>query len=274
MPPPFPDGFIGEVQSYRVGIDESLIEIARRFDLGYNSIVDANPGVDPFVPRPGTLITIPTAWIPPFNPSPPGIIVNVAELRLYYYPNQDADRVITFPLGIGDEGNETPLGNYLIREKIVNPSWYVPASIARERPGMPRVVPPGPRNPLGSHALRLSRDGILIHGTNRPWGIGRRSSHGCLRLYQEDIAKLFELARQGMHVVVVNQPIKVGIRGGRIFLEVHREEDVEPDVGTVMRLLNDWNLLAITDFAKLVDAIKGKKGLPVEVTLDKAFPKR
>lgn len=259
--------FIGGLQLYEVGKNESLIEIARRFDLGYNSIVDANPGVDPFLPRPGTVVTIPTAWILPGATTRPIIIVNLPEYRLYYFPKESTGTVVTFPLGIGDEGTDTPVGEYTVVEKLTNPSWYVPWSMRGKATGLPGLVPPGPGNPMGSHALRLSRDSILIHGTNRPWGIGRRSSHGCLRLYPEDIVTLFDLAQKGMRVLILNQPVKIGARGDRVFVEVHRYEGEEPTVGEALHMLSDSNLLVRTDFSKLIQAFAEKRGVPVDVTL-------
>lgn len=258
---------IGELQQYRVRKNESLIEIARKFDLGYNAIVAANPGVDPFVPQARTLITIPSSWIVPAISTRPAIVVNLPEYRLYYLPKRSSAKVVTFPLGIGDEGTDTPLGNYTVTEKIAGPAWYVPDSIRRKERHLPKVVPPGPDNPLGSHALRLSRESVLIHGTNRPWGIGRRSSHGCLRLYPEDIVRLYQLVPKGMQVIIVNQPIKVSGKGQRVFVEVHRYEPEESSVGQVMQILADKDLLGIADFPKLIRAVEEKRGVPVDVTV-------
>lgn len=185
---------IGYVQTYKANNNESLIEIARKYDLGYNEIADANPDLEPFVPGEGISVKIPTSWILPDVTSYEGIVINLAEMRLYYFFTEGGSRfVTTFPIGIGKEGNNTPTGNFRVIEKIVNPSWYVPESIKKEKPYLPKVLPPGPDNPLGSHAIRLSSRTILIHGTNKPWGVGRRASHGCIRLYPEDIPKLFEL---------------------------------------------------------------------------------
>lgn len=260
-------GVVGAIKWHTVGPGESLVEVARRYDVGYHSILDANPGVEPFVPKPGTVVTIPTAWILPRVLSTPDIVVNLPEYRLYFFPRGEPGSVFTFPLGIGDEGAETPLGTYTVTEKITSPSWHVPDSIRRDG-GLPLVVPPGPNNPLGTHALRLSRGNILIHGTNRPWGIGRRSSHGCLRLYPEDIVTFFELVETGMSVVVVNEPLKIGFRDGRIMIEVHRGQDDEPTVGQALKRFYDHGLLGKIDFSKLVRAILEKKGVPVEVDLD------
>jgi L,D-transpeptidase ErfK/SrfK len=258
--------YSGKLQQYQVKDGESLIEIARKFDLGYNSIVDANPGVDPFVPKNGTLLTIPTARILPEVATRPAIVINIPEFRLYYFPKKTTSKVLTFPLGIGDQGTDTPTGNYTVIEKLVHPVWYVPKSI-RQSSGLPRIVPPGPENPLGSHALRLSLPSILIHGTNRPWGIGRRSSHGCLRLYPEDIVLLYKLVPKGIKVVIVKQPIKICTRGKQVMIEVHRYVPLELSVGLAMQMLADRNLLGRTDFARLIRAVEEGTGVAVDVTL-------
>ena len=169
---PREEGLIGNLQHYRVTENESLIEIARKYDLGFSEIVAANPGIDPFVPNVGAIITIPTAWIIPSAPPPPSLVINLPEFRLYYFSKSLPGQVLTFPLGIGDEGRDTPIGTYKVIEKIVHPVWYVPKSIRRQQPQLPKVMQPGPDNPMGSHALRLSLRTILIHGTDRPWGIG------------------------------------------------------------------------------------------------------
>ena len=266
---PHADGYLGEIQRYKIKKNESLIEIARKFDLGYNSIVEANPGVDPFIPQSGSTITIPTAWILPKISGIPSVIINLPEFRLYYLPNESPGTVVTFPLGIGDEWRETPLGLYTVTDKMVNPAWYVPGSIRAKEADLPRVVPPGPKNPMGTHALRLSRSDILIHGTNRPWGIGRRSSHGCLRLYPEDIVQFFKLVPKGMRVLIVNQPVKIGNRGNRVFIEVHRYGGNEPSVGQTLHMLAYRDLVENIDFAKLIKAVKEMRGLPVDITLER-----
>ena len=253
------------VRHYRVAEHESLVELARRFDLGFDSIVSANPGVDPFVPDAGTMLDIPCAWILPEIARRPAIVINVPEFRLYYFASSGP--AATFPLGIGDEGTETPLGSYTVVEKITGPSWHVPASIRATARALPKVVPPGPDNPMGSHALRLSLPSVLIHGTNKPWGIGRRSSHGCLRLYPEDIVTLFKLVPKGTRVEIIHQPLKVAVQGERVFLESHRCEREEVGIGAALRLLADRNLLQFVDFSLLARAVAEKKGLPVEITL-------
>ncbi len=262
---PYRGEMIGAEQQYRVKENESLWEIARRFDVGINEIGDANPGLDPIIPPTGAAVDIPTAWILPDLPQYDGIVINIPEFRLFYFPQENRRGVLTFPVGIGDEGKDTPVGNYRVVEKIVSPAWYVPESIRREKPELPRVVPPGPDNPMGSHALRLSERTILIHGTDRPWGIGTRSSHGCLRLFPEDIVRLFALVPIGARVTIVNQPVKAALVGDRVFVEIHRYDDIDYR-GAVIKVLGRKNLLERVDFARLERAVKEKKGMPVDVT--------
>jgi len=256
---------VGALQQYVIKKKDSLIELARKFDLGYNEIAEANPGLDPFIPKPGAVAKIPKYWILPNLPREQGIIINLSEMRLYYYPYKKAKFIFTFPLGIGDEGTETPLGTFTIIEKRVEPIWYVPKSILEERPGHPAQVPPGPDNPLGTHAMRLSIGPVLIHGTNKPWGIGRRVSHGCIRLYPEDIPELFELVRIGTKVTIVRQPVKLGLLNRRILLEVHRGEGVDYFEEAV-KLIRERKLLSRIDTVKLARVLREKSGMPEDIS--------
>ena len=199
---------IGVLRTYTIKGDESLIEIARKFGIGYNEIVEANPKLDPFVPGKGKTVRISTQWILPDMPSYDGIVINLSEMRLYYFTK---DKVMTYAIGIGDQGKDTPVGSFKIVDKLVNPPWVVPASIRKERPELPAVVPAGPDNPLGSHAMRLSRPSILIHGTNKPYAVGRKASHGCIRMYPEDIPTLFQVVPNQTKVTIIRQPVKAGI---------------------------------------------------------------
>lgn len=257
---------IGRQKTYLVKADESLPEIARRYDIGFGAITAANPGVDPFVPDPGRRIVLPTEWILPDAPIRKGIVVNIAEMRLFVFSHDRSQTVMTFPIGIGDQGKETPVGTFTIIEKIRNPAWNVPLSIRKERPDLPAVVPPGPDNPMGSHALRLSNPTVLIHGTNRPWGIGERVSHGCIRLYQEDIVRLFGMARRGTKVVIVHQPVKAADRGGRVYLQVHDEWDGRDLYGEALKVLETKSLASRVDLKKIRKASRERKGLLVDVT--------
>lgn len=257
---------IGRQRTYLIKPDESLLEIARRNDIGIEAISAANPGVDPFIPDPGSLILLPTEWILPEASIRKGIVVNIAEMRLFVFSHDHPQTVTTFPIGIGDEGKETPAGTFTVIEKIRDPAWYVPESIRLERPELPAVVPPGPDNPLGSHALRLSKPTVLIHGTNRPWGIGARVSHGCIRLYQEDISLLFGMIRRGTRVSIVDQPVKVAAKGNRIYLQVHDYEDGRDLYREALKVLEAKNLASRVDLEKTQKACRERTGLLVDVS--------
>jgi len=259
---------IGTPGTWVVRPDESLIELARDKDVGFNEITAANPDLDPFVPGTGATVTVPTAWILPSAAEPGTLIVNLSEMRLYYVIAGGGEAsVVTFPVGIGAEGAETPLGAYRVVEKVAHPAWYPPRSIREEDPDLPPVVPPGPENPLGTHALRLSHRSILIHGTNRPWGVGRRASHGCIRLYPEDIVQLYGLVRVGTPVLVVREPVKAAVDGERIYVEVHADVDLAVDyVEETWQVLARKGVLGPVDRAKLARAARERSGIPVDVS--------
>lgn len=265
---PCPDDLIGGTRSRSVRPGESLVEIARAYDLGFNEIAAANPGLDPFIPPVGAELLIPTGWVLPERPAGEGIVVNLSEMRLYHFTNgRGGPRVATFPVGIGSEGSDTPLGNFRVVAKQEDPPWHVPVSIRRERPELPAVVPAGPDNPLGSHALRLSGEDILIHGTNRPWGVGRRVSHGCIRLYPEDIPRLYRRVPVGTGVTIVRQPVKVGVRWGWIYLEVHPDPLAGRDcLEEAVRLLGKRGLLGKVNRERILRAVREQQGVPVNIT--------
>jgi L,D-transpeptidase ErfK/SrfK len=268
------DTVVGRFKKHTVRPDESLIEIARNFDLGYNEIVEANPGLDAFVPGAGRKVVIPTSWVLPDIPSYSGIVINLSELRLYYFFDRGRSQyVTTFPIGIGREGKDTPVGNFTVVQKIVHPAWHVPESIREENPDLPAVIAPGPNNPLGSHALRLSLGTVLIHGTNKPWGVGRRVSHGCIRLYPEDIPRLFESVQNGVKVMIIRQPIKVGVRGNRVYIEVHKDASAdngckakEGFFGEAVKLLAEKKVLSRVSTKKLYSALQEQRGMPTDIT--------
>ena len=257
---------IGSLKTYKTKKGDSLIELARKFGLGYNEITATNPKLDPFVPGDGVTIDVPTAWVLPALPSYDGIVINLSEMRLYYFPANKSS-VVTFPIGVGDEGKETPEGTFKIVEKIVNPSWHVPQSILKEKPELPKVVPPGPDNPLGSHAMRLSEKSILIHGTNRPYAVGRKASHGCIRMYPEDIPKLFEMVPNKTKVSIIRQPIKVGKTKDRVYIEIHKDTELDINYfNEAVRLLVKNGLFQDVDKDKMLSAVREKRGLPVDIT--------
>ena len=257
----------GSLKTHTIQGKESLIEIARKYGIGYNEITDANPKLDAFVPGDGKSAAIPTLWILPEVMAYDGIVINLSEMRLYFFAKKSAGTVSTFPIGVGSEGNETPVGNFTIIEKIVKPSWRVPESIRKERPELPLVVPPGPDNPLGSHALRLSLGSVLIHGTNRPYAVGRKASHGCIRMYPEDIPHLFKLVPKGAKIAIVRQPVKIGMLADRTYIEVHKDNDAHVNYfNEAIRLLIKKDLYKQVDKDKMLVAIREKKGLPVDIT--------
>jgi L,D-transpeptidase ErfK/SrfK len=190
-------------------------------------------------------------------------------MRLYFFSKKSSEIVRTFPIGIGSEGNETPVGIFKVLEKKVKPAWYVPESIRKENPKLPRVVPPGPDNPLGSHALKLSAQSILIHGTNRPFAVGRRASHGCIRMYPEDIPKLFQVVPNGTLVTIIRQPVKVGIFNKQIYLEVHKDDFLQMNYfDEAVNLLRKKKLYEKIDKDKMLSTLRQKNGVPVNITAD------
>lgn len=204
--------------------NEDFSDVAQRFDLGYYELFEANPGVDADDPMPNTALVIPTEYILP-QELHNNIVINLPEMRLYFQPKGE-NKVYIFPVGIGKEDWVTPVGKYTVTEKLVDPKWVVPTSIYKFRQkigdSVPRVVMPGPDNPLGKFALRLSsKDYILIHGTNAPEGVGRRSSAGCIRLYPKDIDILFHKVAVHTPVVIVNNPYKIVWKNSKIYLEAH-----------------------------------------------------
>ncbi len=264
------DTVIGLTKNYIVRENESLIEIARKFGLGYNEILSANPDLDPFVLETETNITLPTSWILPDVETYNGMVINISEMRLYYFfKKKGVNLVATFPIGIGKEGYNTPTGNFKIIEKIVDPSWHVPTSIREKNPDLPKVIPPGPDNPLGSHALRLSSGDILIHGTNKPFGVGRKVSHGCIRLYPEHITKLFQLVPNKANVTIIHQPVKVGISKNRVYLEVHKDKSLKMNYfDETVRLLRKKNLYDKIDKEKMIYTLRKNMGIPTDITKD------
>lgn len=203
---------------------DTLPDIARHFGLGYTDITLANAGIRPWTPKAGARVVLPLQFILPDTPRK-GIVLNVATMRMFYYPPKQPDTVFTYPLGIGREGWNTPLGQTTIIAKKASPSWAPPESIRREHAAkgdpLPAVVPPGPDNPLGKYALALGFDRYLIHGTNKPYGVGMQVSHGCVRLYPEDIKVLFNKTSVGMPVRIIHQPYLTAWEGNMLYLEAH-----------------------------------------------------
>ncbi len=221
--PPRGSDIVGHVQWAQALPGDTFNKIGRRYDMGYFELVEANPMIDPLHLRPGSIIVIPSRFILPPGPRR-GLVINLAELRIYYYPPQ-RHVVISFPVGIGREGWDTPLGPSWIAGKMRNPTWIVPESIrndrAKEGINLPLKVPPGPDNPLGGYAMRLKQATYLIHGTNDSQGVGRRSSAGCIRLFPEDIESLFSEVPTKEKVTIIDAPYKFGWDKHKLYLEAH-----------------------------------------------------
>jgi L,D-transpeptidase ErfK/SrfK len=233
--PPHGTDVVGEVKVTTARHEDTLLDIARRYDLGYEEMIAANPGVDPWLPGEGTRVVLPTQFVLPGG-AREGLVLNLASMRLFYFPEPapgEPAEVITHPIGIGREGWLTPQGTMHIIQKKEKPAWTVPESVraehAEQGKPLPKIVPSGPDNPLGEFAMRLSNPSYLIHGTNQPYGVGLRVSHGCVRLYPEDIARLFPAVPMGTQVRIINEPYVAGWRDGQLYLEAHQPlaEDAE-----------------------------------------------
>ena len=268
--PPEGERVIGAVTSVRVRYEDTLASVAQAYGLGYRELVDANPDVDPWLPGEGTEVVLPTAYVLPDAPRE-GIVINVAEYRLYYFP-PDRDMVITYPVGLGRDDFRTPLISTRIITAIENPTWTPTPSSRAEHAAMgnplPPVVPPGPDNPLGSLALQLDVPGYFIHGTNQPFGVGQMVSHGCIRLYEPHIATLAEMARKGTPVRIVNEPFKVGWRNDQLYVEAHRGVYEPADPEELRKLVDaeTKNRAAVeVDWARIEALAESPTGIPTRI---------
>ena len=277
--PPNDVDLVGQTRVINALYEDTLLDIARREHLGHDEIVIANPTVDKWLPGAGTPITLPTRYILP-DAERTGLVLNVPEMRLYYFPvaKRGEPKVIkTYPVSVGRMDWQTPLGKSHVAAKVKDPSWRPPKSIRAEAAArgeiLPEVVPPGPKNPLGQFALRLSVPGYLIHGTDKPWGIGMRVTHGCMRLYPEDSETIYHEVAVGTSMQMVNQPVKVGWVEGMLYMEVH--PPLEEDLARRNTLMNI--ALDVLDKAlmkrrtpvsgrAISDAVQQQTGMPVPIS--------
>lgn len=264
---------IGRLKRHRVRPEETFLEIARYAGLGFGELVDANPGVDPWVPPVGTDVLVPTQWVLPCC-TYDGVVVNLAEMRLFRYEREgDRLRVTTYPVGIGRPDYRTPIGRFRVARKSENPTWVIPESIRREHireRGDARTVIAGgdPENPLGRYRLTLSRPRYAIHGTNIPWGPGMPVSHGCVRLYPEDIERLYPEVPVGEPVTIVYQPAKIGAVGDRIYAEVGGDpyERIRSMPREAAASLRRARVTVDIDDARLARAVSAQHGVPQRIS--------
>ncbi|MVW87888.1 L,D-transpeptidase family protein [Pseudomonas sp. PB101] len=277
LPPPGED-IIGQVQVIKAKYEDTFADLGTTYDLGYTEMVAANPGVDAWLPGAGTEIILPTRFILPPGPRE-GIVINLAEYRLYYYP-KGKNVVYTFPLGIGREGWGSPIAHTSITAKTPNPTWTPPASIKAEHAAdgdpLPNVVPAGPDNPLGPFKFTLGTPGYLIHGSNKKFGIGMRTSHGCFRMFNNNVLEMAGMVPVGTSVRIINDPYKFGMSGGKVYLEAHTPLDdkgnpsvVDKHTAVINAMLKREditnNLRMNWDVVR--DVVAAEDGLPVEIAV-------
>jgi L,D-transpeptidase ErfK/SrfK len=272
---------LGHPQKVIAGAEDTFTDIGRRFNIGYEEMRAANPGIDPWIPGGGTELLIPTAHVIPDAPRE-GVVINLPAMRLWWFGPADAEgrqTVITHPIGIGKPGWATPLGSFHVISRATDPPWVPPLSVRRqhEKDGhpLPAVVPPGPDNPLGRHAVRLNRPSYLIHGTNKPAGIGLRATHGCIRLFPEDIERLYEQLPPGTKVTMVDQPWLAGWHEGQLMFESHRAlEDGHDDWNTGLELLSERAGAHPLDWNRVAAVLDASLGVPLPVTAGSELPEQ
>lgn len=278
--PPAGSTLVGETRIEYAKQEDTFIDIAQRNGLGYDEIVAANPGVDRWLPGEGTPVILPLEHILPDAPRE-GIVVNLPEMRLYYFP-RGQNVVKSYAISIGRMDWHSPLGRTYVTAKVVNPTWTPPASIKAEHLAkgdpLPDVVPGGPDNPLGTRAMRLGLPGYLIHGTNNPNGIGMRVTHGCIRMYPDDIERLFPEVPVKTPVTLVNQTAKLGWKNGTLYLEYHSplEEDeiptqqqIDETVALIHSKIGDRVTLSAPDIVETV--VRQASGMPVAISTGPAI---
>ncbi len=257
---------VGTAQLHVIKKGETLLDVSRSYNLGFNEMADLYPHIDPWIPPEGMELVIPSRWVLPETPSN-GIVINVPEMRLYHFASLKEHRVVsTFPIGVGGRDWRTPTGDFKVIEKSTRPTWFIPPALR----GKYRVksIPPGPGNPLGEYWIGLGNSGYGIHGTDIPWSVGRLATLGCIRLYPEDIKHLFNMVKIGTAVKIVYEPVKIGFVSGKVYVEVHRD---------VYGLIDDFaeyghqrlqkkGLALSVDYKKFLQALVYQDGLPREVT--------
>lgn len=269
--------YIGDIEEYTAVYEDTLVHLARKHDLGFVEMRAANPELDPWIPGEGAKVLLPKRHLLPDVPRE-GIVINLPEMRVYAYLNGD-DEPYSYPIGIGREGLDTPTGQTSIVRKKEGPTWHPTQRMLDEDPELEPVVPPGPDNPLGTHALYLGWPTYAMHGTNRPFGIGRRVSSGCIRLYPEDIAKFFGQAPVGTPVNVIDQPIKVSWIGNELYLEAHpdleqaikmeemgvveQQKFTDEDMAFIIKVAGEY--AELLNWPRIRSVLRERKGYPVRI---------
>jgi len=272
-----PPDVVGVSKRHVAGFADTLIDLAQTYRVGFIALRAANPGLNAWYPGEGVELTIPTRHVLPSGPRR-GIVINLAELRLYHFA--PGEPVASYPIGIGQEGWETPLGLTAILAKRVDPTWYPPPSIRAERPELPAAVAPGPSNPLGPRGLYLGFASYVIHGTNKPAGVGRFVSRGCIRLYNQDIEELYERVEVGTAVAIIYESVKLGWLDRALYIEVHptREQAFEieetglhtpsAELGVSERIVGMVGDAGRVDWDAVGRAIRERRGIPIRITHD------
>ncbi|MBI3440269.1 MAG: L,D-transpeptidase family protein [Proteobacteria bacterium] len=287
--PPYPDKAvvaIGKLQTYTVDEEDTLLDISRHYRLGFIELRAANPQVDPWTPIPGEPVTIPSFKLLP-RTAQKGIVVNLAQMRMYYF-SKSHKHLVTFPIGVGREGLQTPTGDTTVIRKTAGPVWFPTERMREEKPFLPAAVPAGPSNPLGTHALYLGWPTFLIHGSNKPWAIGRRVSSGCMRMYPEDIKDIFNMVPVGTPVTVVDQPLLVGWVGDTLYLEanpsktqgndieINGEHAIKPLTNAIKKVIVDAAGVQadIIDWDTVRTILEERRGYPVAIASAKTPPEK
>ncbi len=267
------DDLVGDLLVVETRYEDTFAMLARVYGLGFLEMLIANPDINPWVPGEGTEVTLPLAFVLPPAPRE-GVVLNLAEMRLYYYSAPDT--VLSYPVGIGRQGWATPVTTTRVTGKVANPSWTPPDSVRKEHAQrgdiLPPIVPPGPDNPLGAYAIQLAEPGYFLHGTNDPMGVGMRVSHGCVRLYDGDIEQLVRRLPKGTQVRIIDEPVKAGWHRGELYLEVHEplaeKADTVPDYRAAIEnaLKERPGRNTDIDWNKVQEAVRESRGYPVVIT--------
>lgn len=277
--PPDDVDVVGEIRVVEARHEDTLLDIGRRHGIGFEAMRMANPGVDLWMPGEGTEVVIPTRFILPPGPRE-GLVINLPEMRMYYYPEPapGEQRVVeTYAVSVGRLDWSTPIGTTRVTNRLENPAWFPPASVrerhAAEGRTLPQRVDPGPDNPLGDYAIGLDIPGYFIHGTNRPSGVGMRATHGCIRMFPEDIESLVYRLPVGTAVRIMNEPYKAGWHANELYIQAHPvlEEHADEDFGTYGSAVRAVAAVlegrpGRVDYEQLKAAVKVRNGLPVNIT--------